>query len=152
MKHAHWAHMGLCVAVMLVAVLLPSYLASRKTSSLSNAPAPVLPEKLVAGKEKSVTSGAVTVIATPQLRTDGSTDTFTVTLTTHSVELSMDMVTSTLLLLPDGQTLTPLRWEGNPAGGHHRTGTLRFARQVVPQGNVVLVLSDGENEWRMVWD
>lgn len=56
---------------------------------------------------------------------DTSGATFTVTLDTHSAELDTDLTSATLDV---GGTRWPsASWNGDTPGGHHRTGTLRFA-------------------------
>ncbi len=39
----------------------------------------------------------------------------------------MDLLESVVLLDASGNEVKPLTWDGDPLGGHHRTGTLRFA-------------------------
>lgn len=50
---------------------------------------------------------------------------FEIALDTHSVELSDDLV-RTVTLRAGGKSLLPKTWEGDPPGGHHRRGILRF--------------------------
>jgi len=51
---------------------------------------------------------------------------FEVVLESHSAELNDDL-TKTASLLVDGETAaSPLAWRGDPPGGHHRKGVLRF--------------------------
>ena len=47
---------------------------------------------------------------------------------THSVELDQDMSKITILVDDQGNEYKSLRWEGTPAGGHHREGALVFER------------------------
>jgi len=52
--------------------------------------------------------------------------TFQVVLETHSQDLSDDLVRATTLEA-GGAKYAPTAWEGDPPGGHHRKGVLRFA-------------------------
>lgn len=53
---------------------------------------------------------------------------FAVSMNTHSVELDQDMTRVATLVDDQGKELVPLRWEGSPPGGHHRSGKLVFPR------------------------
>lgn len=57
---------------------------------------------------------------------------FQLTLDTHSTELSEDLTAASLLLDETGRTYQPITWEGDPPGGHHRQGILKF-RSITPQ-------------------
>lgn len=52
---------------------------------------------------------------------------FEVVLETHAQELSDDLVRVTTLNGAGGAPQAPTGWEGDPPGGHHRKGVLRFA-------------------------
>ena len=51
---------------------------------------------------------------------------FSISLKTHSGELSDDLVQSAALTTDDGRTLKPARWAGTAPGGHQREGVLSF--------------------------
>lgn len=51
---------------------------------------------------------------------------FEVVFETHTVALVGDPAQFTVLLDPQGRTYAAVRWEGDPPGGHHRKGVLRF--------------------------
>lgn len=70
---------------------------------------------------------AVTVKVTPKSISPGvrSWD-FEITLSTHSVPLDQDMVRVSALVTDSGKPQSPLAWDGDPPGGHHRKGVLRF--------------------------
>ena len=71
---------------------------------------------------------SVTVTVTPSnLSLESNEWKFDVVLSTHSVELDQDMTQVAVLVDDSGNEYKPLRWEGAPAGGHHREGTLFFA-------------------------
>ena len=73
--------------------------------------------------QSSVVRG-VTVKVTPAKVTASETE-FAVVLDTHSEDLKDDLEKSAVLVV-GGRELTPLKWQGPPAGGHHREGVLRF--------------------------
>ncbi|OGA36592.1 MAG: hypothetical protein A3F75_07695 [Betaproteobacteria bacterium RIFCSPLOWO2_12_FULL_64_23] len=51
---------------------------------------------------------------------------FQVTLTTHSGDLGDDLARSAILVDAAGKPQPALGWDGDPPGGHHRKGVLRF--------------------------
>ncbi len=51
---------------------------------------------------------------------------FDLTFDTHSQDLKDDLLRSAVLVAGGAQA-APLAWEGDPPGGHHRKGMLRFA-------------------------
>jgi len=69
-------------------------------------------------------AAGVTVTATPHARSDGIWE-FDVALDTHSQALTDDLAKSATLVA-GGKTFAPAAWQGDPAGGHHRKGVLRF--------------------------
>lgn len=72
-------------------------------------------------------AGDVTVTVTPgNLAADAPVWEFSVMLDTHSVELTDDLVQAAVLIDDQGNEHEPIAWDGAPAGGHHRSGTLRF--------------------------
>lgn len=75
--------------------------------------------------------GIKVTVSLQHIPTDAKTWDFEVTLETHTQSLSDDMAKSSLLIA-DGKQYQPLRWQGQPPGGHHRKGFLYF-RASVPQ-------------------
>lgn len=71
--------------------------------------------------------GNVEIVVQPKsIRSDSPTWNFDVSLETHSVELSQDLVQVSELANETGTAFKPIAWEGDPPGGHHRKGTLIF--------------------------
>src|SRR3990170_521755 len=71
--------------------------------------------------------GEVQISVEPQgISADSSTWNFKVTMDTHSVELAADLMKVSQLTVDDGGVFDPLVWEGDPIGGHHRSGVLKF--------------------------
>ena len=71
---------------------------------------------------------SVTITVTPTLLSAESGEwKFDVVMDTHSVELDQDMTKVAILTDDSGKEYGPVRWEGAPAGGHHREGVLVFS-------------------------
>jgi len=75
---------------------------------------------------------------------------FQVTLTTHSGDLGDDLARTAVLLDAAGKQHPAEAWDGDPAGGHHRKGVLRFkALSPRPDALVLRILRPGESAPRM---
>ena len=76
---------------------------------------------------RTSTAAGVTMKVTPRnVAAQVAVWEFTVVLDTHSQELSDDLVKAASLIDARGDRHPPLAWEGAAAGGHHRSGVLRF--------------------------
>lgn len=81
----------------------------------------------VSYETKKDEQASVTVEVKPlELSPSASQWTFEVVLDTHSVELDDDMAASAFLVDDKGKEYAALAWEGDPPGGHHRKGILKF--------------------------
>jgi hypothetical protein len=81
-----------------------------------------------AGEARSNDGGGVRVVVTPvALGPAIRIWEFEVTMDTHTRPLSEDLAKATVLVDNLGRRFTPIAWEGDPPGGHHRKGVLRFA-------------------------
>lgn len=70
--------------------------------------------------------GAIIMEVTPlNLGTPADTLQFNVVMNTHSIELSMDLATLSMLSTDTGVTVQAILWDA-PRGGHHVSGTLSF--------------------------
>lgn len=77
--------------------------------------------------EQSSQANGVTVSVKPvDLSAAAKTWTFKVALNTHTSELSDDLMRTVTLVDASGKPQQPMGWEGSAAGGHHRSGVLRF--------------------------
>ncbi len=83
---------------------------------------------------------SIAVIPRP-LAPGAATWEFEVTMNTHVRPLAEDLTTAAVLIEADGQRATPIGWQGDPPGGHHRKGVLRFAAPPAPQVTFELQLS-----------
>lgn len=95
-------------------------------------PAVAGPDALAA---QTADAGGVEVTVTP-VRLDGETALFAVVFDTHTVELRMEAADSDLRV--GSVRWGPARWDGDPAGGHHRSGLLSFPAQGPVTGLAVL--------------
>ena len=72
-------------------------------------------------------AGGVRVVVTPQpVGPSAIVWEFEVVMDTHSGTLSADLVQAAVLVDDNGRRYMPLAWQGDPPGGHHRKGMLRF--------------------------
>lgn len=79
-------------------------------------------------ESKADDQASVTVTVTPSdLFLESTEWKFDVVMDTHSVELDQDMTKNAILTDGSGKEYSPARWEGAPAGGHHREGMLVFS-------------------------
>ncbi|RPI33673.1 MAG: hypothetical protein EHM70_05270 [Chloroflexota bacterium] len=70
--------------------------------------------------------GQVVVVVTPlNLESPGQTLDFEVSMSTHSVDLSMNLAELATLTTDTGKSAVASHWDG-PSGGHHVLGTLSF--------------------------
>lgn len=75
---------------------------------------------------KSDEQGSVTVALKPlNLDQPGDALVFDVVMTTHMVDLSMDLTSLAVLSTDTGKTVQAAKWDG-PRGGHHVEGKLSF--------------------------
>lgn len=86
------------------------------------------PRDVGSGFEEQVSrEGAVTVKVVPRnLAPDAQSWDFEVTLDTHTQPLVQDLISAVVLVDAKGSAYTPIGWGGDPPGGHHRNGLLRF--------------------------
>lgn len=86
--------------------------------------------------------GAVTVKVTPMRISPGTKSwDFEIALSTHSVPLDQDMARVSALVADSGKPQSPLAWDGDPPGGHHRKGVLRFQSPTVMPRQVELQIN-----------
>ncbi len=104
-----------------------------------------VPPSFAASAFEARTSDAagVSIVVTPRPLAPGATTwEFDVAMNTHVRPLAEDLAKAAVLIEADGQRATPVGWQGDPPGGHHRKGVLRFAAPSAPQQTFELQLSD----------
>ena len=87
-------------------------------------------------------AGAVEVTVTPEAVRYGEPLAFSIALNTHSGSLDVDLTRSALLGDDQGNAYLPTAWEGDPPGGHHRSGLLRFSPLKPGAGLLKLTIKD----------
>lgn len=91
--------------------------------------------ELTPAAQTSNQGGVKITVAPPGFQSDAKTWDFAITLETHAQPLDDDLA-RTSTLLADGKSYLPMAWRGDPPGGHHRKGMLRFYA-VVPRPQAV---------------
>lgn len=74
--------------------------------------------------DRSVASNGITVRAAPRALSGGAWE-FDIAFDTHSGALQDDLMQSASLVA-GGKSISPAGWQGDPPGGHHRKGVLKF--------------------------
>jgi hypothetical protein len=75
--------------------------------------------------------GGVRVVVTPKaLEPRAASWEFEVVMDTHTRPLNEDLARAAVLVDDSGRQYAPVAWQGDPPGGHHRKGILRFALPV----------------------
>lgn len=99
--------------------------------------APTLPTQ-------TTSAGGVMVKAAPRAFSDKTWE-FEITFDTHSQDLSDDLMKAASLVAEGGGSVPPVAWQGDPPGGHHRKGVLRFnAMTPTPAGVELRIQRPGE--------
>ena len=108
---------------------------------------------VVAAPQTSSQGGVVVRVTPGRLAPDAATWDFEVVFETHTAPLTGDPAQCAVLLDPQGRTHAALRWDGDPPGGHHRKGVLRFkAFQPAPASVTLKILGiDGVPERAFTW-
>ncbi len=102
---------------------------------------------------KTNEEGGMTVAVTPKQVADGSWE-FLVAIDNHVQDVMQDMVAVSVLTDQNGVAIRPSAWVGDPPGGHHRQGTLRFATVSAGAKNFTLTLRElgGVSERFFTWE
>jgi hypothetical protein len=81
----------------------------------------------IAFETQTNADGGVTVKVTPKNISAGSKNwEFEVSLGTHMGDLGQDLAKVSVLIDAEGKEHAAIGWDGDPPGGHHRKGVLRF--------------------------
>lgn len=95
---------------------------------LGSAPSSAAPELAARSSDEA----GVRVVVTPKaLGRDVTVWEFNVVMDTHTKPLNDNLAQVTVLVDEAGRHYTPVAWQGDPPGGHHRKGVLLF-KPVVP--------------------
>jgi hypothetical protein len=75
---------------------------------------------------RSSRDGGVQVVVKPKNIAAGAPWEFELAMNTHIKPLSSDPAKAAVLIDGNGRRYEPIAWQGDPPGGHHRKGILRF--------------------------
>jgi hypothetical protein len=79
---------------------------------------------------RSDSQGAITIEVKPEnLSNPGDAFIFEISMTTHSIDLNMDLATLATLTTDDGRTVQATLWDA-PRSGHHVEGKLSFPASI----------------------
>jgi len=121
--------------IVLLHLLMAGFVAAAGANAASSLPV------------QSVASAGVTVKATPRALPGGAWE-FEIVFDTHTQELKDDPMKSASLIA-GGKTISPAGWQGDPPGGHHRKGVLKFgAVEPRPQEIELRIARPGESKPR----
>ena len=81
--------------------------------------------------------GAVSISVAPRIVSERILE-FELTLDTHVGDLSEDLAAASVLVGPTGKEYKAVSWEGDPPGGHHRKGIIKFNSPSERLGTIVL--------------
>ncbi len=98
---------------------------------------------------RTVSAGSVDITIEPR-QLDNQQAVFSITLDSHSVDLSADLTRATLEV---GGTIWPVEeWSGDEPGGHHREGDLRFESIGAATGTARLALEGFPEPVEVTWE
>lgn len=98
-------------------------------------------------------AGGVRVVVKPKPISAGSVWEFEVTMDTHTKPLDSDLTKAAVIVDDGGRNYIPLAWQGDPPGGHHRKGVLRFSAPSEPIKSFELQIQGlgGESKRTFQW-
>ena len=79
------------------------------------------------GPQNSAEGGVAIQVTPIDVGASAQAWTFAVALNTHSQNLADDVAAEAFIVDAAGKPQPAVGWEGDPPGGHHRKGVLRFA-------------------------
>lgn len=95
---------------------------------------------------KADTQANIGVEVTPvELSGTSTAWTFDIAMNTHSGSLDADLTKIATLSDDSGNSYLPIKWEGDPEGGHHRSGLLSF-KPITPMPKEITVKISGIGE------
>ena len=122
------------IALALILILAIGFQVWNKSSENQESPVPALSESVTQTSDlepQTNNDGPVTITVIPRKFTNAENWEFEMNLETHSVELNEDLIKAAILTA-DNKGYEPIAWDGDPPGGHHRSGILKF-KSISPQ-------------------
>lgn len=138
------------IALAIVLFFAGAFLIKVKSAGYVNTSLQTANEGRTSGEPRTDSQGEVTVTVEPVNVSEKSGDwKFKITTDTHSTELDYDPRESVVLINANGGEIKPTSYEGDPPGGHHRTGAVLFPHlDPYPQTITVVVKGVGGIERR----
>ncbi len=125
----------LLLAVLIVSLLIVAKITYVPREEKTNPP--LANQNTLSSQTSS--EGEVTVKVTPEnIPEDKKTWQFRIVLDAHTGSLDQDLLKNSVLLDEKENQIAPIFWEGDPPGGHHREGILRFSSFPSKQNLVIL--------------
>lgn len=126
-------------------------IAPRGTGAVSSSAAQI--EKIL--EVKTNDDGGVWIAIRPINLQQGNTDwSFEISIDVHSGDLAGDLMQVAELTGGNKASYKPTVWEGDPPGGHHRKGILKF-KPITPLPNSIALIIRGVggiNERKFAWN
>ena len=132
-----------CVQLSVLALAIVGTLVACSDSSSSNQESSVLPTR-------KIDAGTVEVTITP-IQLDDNGAAFSISLDTHSGELSLDLTKSSVLKVDDTEW-TFESWTGDGPDGHHRSGEIRFSARGPATGTAILTIAGLPEPMSATWE
>lgn len=126
-----------------LALVVVGTLIACSNSSSSDSASAVLPAQ-------TIDAGDVEVVITP-IQLDDLGATFSISLDTHSADLSIDLTKSSVLEV-GGIQWTAVSWTGDGPDGHHRSGEIRFSAQGPANGTANLKITGLPEPVTATWE
>lgn len=138
MKNSKIIFLAAAVLIIVISIFFIKKSDSSKNDNIPPKEQPVLSSQTNA-------EGMVEVTVTPKdLSPSSPSWDFDVILTNHSGSLDQDLTKSAVLIDDKGNKFVPTAWEGDPPGGHHRSGVLKFMPITIKPQFVKLEISGGD--------
>ena len=139
--------MFICIGAVVFLVGYTIYQENKSPDTASNedrlsAATQKIPSSSGTYAEQTDDTGPVSVTVKPLTLPATGEWKFAVSLQTHSVDLSMDLLESAVLVDSSGNEAKPISWDGDPPGGHHRTGMLSFEALEPMQETVTMLVKN----------
>lgn len=131
------------------------FVISNRTNFFNKPIAPNLPAEQTALSAQTASIGIVTYKVTPKnLSKSSPTWDFEIVLDTHTGSLDQDLVSEVRLLDDKNKEYQASKWEGDPPGGHHREGVIKFESLGSDVTSLILKINPGEKmkETSFTWE
>lgn len=143
------------LAIIMVGIAIYFVISNRANFINKTLNVPNLPSEQSTLKTQTTTIGNVTYKVTPKsLSKSSSSWDFEIVLDTHTGSLDQDLASQVRLSADKAVENQVGKWEGDPLGGHHREGVLKFQPLGSDVASVTLKINPDENmkETNFTWE